>query len=248
MFNVIYFIFALLLFIVFCIIYYKHHIILSKYNIFCDFYNDFKLNKTHFYLIKNTLLEEELKLVYLKNNLLFSCEELNKSKEFLLSTAKTIDSYFKKLKTKFRGFNNQTLIEVLSSTILSNDNFINFQIYKTYKHFLHNNIFQKKELKILKFIFIRDILKSIINLKQEFDDLLKIINKSKNANYIHYYKNNIAFYCQIYSFCRFNNNLRLIQKFKQWEINYMVSRFISYLYKQKRLSKIYLTYLHMLIG
>ena len=247
MFNAVYFMFALTLFAIFCIFYYKYCIILDKYNTFCDFYKDFVVNKTHFYLINNTSLEQEIKFAYLKTNPLFACEDLNDNKEFLLFTAKKIDLYFKKLKVKFRGFNNQTLVEVLSSTILVKDNFINFQIYKTYKHFLHNNIIQKKEIKVLKFIFIRDILKNIINLKQEFDDLLKIINKSKNANCIHNYKNNIYYYCQIYSFCKFGNNLKLIQMFKHWEINYMISRFISYLYKQKHLLKIYLTYLHVLM-
>lgn len=247
MFFIIYTSYTIVLFIFFTLIYNNYICFLINQTQFCDFLINKKILNFNKLRLKNTNLKTLVLKCFNKSNTLFPLKEFNQSKNLLIDISSRLDEYFKQNYKKYRSVNDEILIEKIIKNLIDSDDILySFNLFSKFKLICNNYKILKKETKISLALFAKYLILKIINKKKYLDDLLKIINKSKNAKYTSFYRNTIYFYAQMYSFCNFNNSSSKLITLSTNEINYMIFRFFSHLYKQHKQMKILLTYLYVI--
>ena len=119
-------------------------------------------------------------------------------------------------------------------------------IFKQYKLIDNHFNLKRKEHKMFKIFLAQKIITQIVFHKRKLDDILKIINKSKNAKSLHFYENTIHYYAQIYSICKFNKNKTYLLIKENPDINYCINTFLLHLYKEKQTLDLLINYLFIL--
>lgn len=226
----------------FCSFYYIFYGILHDKCIFVDVFLNHNNLKFKFLTLSKTKITPALKRALNLNNNLFCCFELNQNKSFLTTLSKFVDFKTQNNKNTYRAKENFVLIDESCRQLISELK-LKPNIFKNYKMLNNKFKFRQKENKVLKILLAKHILIKIAKLKKETDDLLKIINLSKNAKCVKFYQNTTHYYSQIYSFCNFNKNKTKLLNHSKPEIDYMIKRLFNQLYAYKKQFSILINYL-----
>lgn len=200
--------------------------------------------------LHQTNLEYLVKSVFLYNGReIFAGKEISNNKNYILTLSKYIDYKIDKNKLKFRCKNDFILIEEIAY-ILTKKLLISGQceVFKNFKLLVNEYALKQKEIKIFKILFAKNLILQICQEKRELTQISKIIEKSKNANFLQNYRKMIYKSAQIYSILQYNKNATKILSLKDLDINkHCRELFYELFYHEQRL-KLMLTYTKVLFN
>ena len=240
-----------LIFAIFCIILIIVAVILHVLNINCVFiFSGYEIKyknltrKIHYKKLSFSNTQTLIKQIFKTPNRLFAASSLVANKTYLQTLSKFVDYKINNHKSTFRSRGRLTLIEETSkscvSTLVSSKSPV---VFLRFKQLQCEYNFKQKELKIFKLILAKDLMCFIYQNEMILNDMMKIIKKSKNANCLRFYKNNLHFYSNIYGICKYNQNANTLILKNNIDKNYMVSRFFRELYRIKNNIDIAVNYL-----
>ena len=220
------------------IFYISSLIIITLFLLLIRYFNNNKhnlrfLKNKHFGLsrLNKTDINRKITTSFKTNNNIFICKLLNLNKDFIIILSNKIEQKINNTKTTYRAKNGVVFIDDISKQLLT----ISLKNHKPTIFYNYRNLYTKlnlkqKENKIFKIVLANNILHKVVDMHDYLNNILKIFNKSKNAKCIHYYNDNMCFYAQILSFCKFNNNIKSIYRYSEYDIFYMIKRFYKHLY------------------
>lgn len=231
---------------IFCILYHIFNYNCIYFNYFDNYLRFLKTHKPYYKRLNILKQYRKINTILDYKNTLFCKEDIiffHDIKQLITF----INNRISKIKIKYRSVGINTIIDNVSN-VLINESLLKSKacIFTIYKKYYQQLKIKKKENNVFKLLLIKNLIIKIAGVKAEIDNIVKLIKKSKTANYIHFNKNIINNSTKVVSICCYNKNSSTLLYPHQNKIKDHILTFKTHLNKLMMQVKLLQAYIYVL--